>query len=68
MTYMSTTSHLEPLFFGNEAVRKMCKNYKLEQNILHYVDYKDIVPGLLSLDHTTKILKSRGLQVTGMVN
>ena len=55
-------------FFGNETVRQMCKNYKLEQNILLYVDYKDIVPGLLSLDNTTNILKSRALQVTGMVN
>ena len=52
-------------FFGNEAARKMCRDEKFEQNIVHYVDYQDIVPGLLSLEHTASILKKQRFQGTG---
>ena len=52
-------------FFGNEDVQKMCKAEKFARNILHYVDYRDIVPGLLSLGHTTYILKNQNIKLTG---
>ena len=52
-------------FFGNIDVKEMCKNERLENNILHYVDYKDIVPGLLSLGHTSSMLKTKDIQISG---
>ena len=52
-------------FFGNIDVKEMCKSERLENNILHYVDYKDIVPGLLSLGHTSSMLKTKDIQVSG---
>ena len=52
-------------FFGIEDVRKMCKEDKFAKNILHYVDYKDIVPGLLSLGHTITILGKQSIKFAG---
>ena len=46
-------------FFGNEAVRKYCKTKNLEQHLLHYASVKDIVPGLLSLGHTSRIISEK---------
>jgi hypothetical protein len=50
-------------FFGNETARKACGAFK--KLIVHYVDCKDIVPGLLSLEHTTSILMKEKIQVQG---
>ena len=51
-------------FFTNERVRKACQQQRpgtsrgtIDQNMLHYVSHKDIVPGLLSLGHTAQVIK-----------
>ena len=46
-------------FFANEAVRKFCKEEDLDQHLLHYVSCEDIVPGLLSLGHTSRIVSEK---------
>ena len=46
-------------FFANEAVRKFCEVEDLDQHLLHYVSYEDIVPGLLSLGHTSRIISEK---------
>jgi len=37
----------------------MCRSY--EENIIHYVSYNDVVPGLLSLENTSSVLRSKTL-------
>ena len=46
-------------FFANEAVRKFCKDEDLDKHLLHYVSCDDIVPGLLSLGHTSRIVSEK---------
>ena len=46
-------------FFANEAVRLYCKKERFDQQMLHYVGYQDIVPGILSLGHTLSEFEKR---------
>ena len=43
-------------FFANEAARKYCKKKNFVQHLLHYVSVKDVVPGLLSLGHSSRVI------------
>ena len=53
-------------FFGNKDVRNFCKENKFLKNIEHFVDYKDIVPGLLSLGHTASFLQCNEKKLAGL--
>ena len=46
-------------FFANKTVKQTCTEKKFEQNMLHYIGHKDVVPGILSLGHTISQLKAR---------
>ena len=45
--------------FANETVRQFCQDEMLDQHMLHFVGYQDIVPGILSLGHTISEIKKR---------
>ena len=52
-------------FIGNEVARKVCENGGFEQKIVNFVSCKDIVPGILSLEHTTSVIRKHDIQLTG---
>ena len=43
-------------FFGNKALRDVCKEERIASRMIHYVGHQDIVPGILSLAHTASAL------------
>merc|ERR1719193_368342 len=45
--------------FANEAVRLHCQKSNFDQQMIHFVGYQDIVPGILSLGHTLSEIKKR---------
>ena len=52
-------------FFGNNDVLRMAKEGSMDKNILNYTNFKDVVPGILNLEHTTKILKEANIDYKG---
>ena len=46
-------------FFANQPVRKFCETKDFAQHFLHYVSCEDIVPCLLSLGHTCRIISEK---------
>ena len=50
-------------FFANDAVRLYCEKERFDQQMLHFVGYQDIVPGILSLGHTLAELTRKAKQV-----
>ena len=47
--------------FANETVRQYCQQQMFDQHMMHFVGYKDIVPGVLSLGHTISEAKRRSM-------
>ena len=45
--------------FANEDVRLHCQKGNFDQQMIHFVGYQDIVPGILSLGHTLSEIKKR---------
>ena len=52
--------------FGNRDVLKMCKETEMDKNIVNYTNVKDIVPGLLNLEHTFKVLRSDKIDLSSL--
>ena len=45
--------------FANEDVRLHCQKVNFDQQMLHFIGYQDIVPGIFSLGHTVSEIKKR---------
>ena len=52
-------------FFANNDVLSMAKEGYMDKNILNYTSYKDVIPGILNLEHTAKILKEANIDYPG---
>ena len=44
-------------FVGNEALEKYARQKELSRNMFHFAAVTDVVPGLLSLGHTVRVVK-----------
>ena len=51
--------------FGNKDVLKMCKDSLMDKRILNYTNIKDVVPGILNLEHTATVLKDTKIDFAG---
>ena len=46
-------------FFGNKVIKHFCNDHKIAEIMLHHVGHTDIVPAILSLGHTIRVLSEK---------